>query len=331
MTSSTSIHPASPRDLEAKSTARASASKAGTHIEADVAYLDLSAPEHKALFEADASEEYQYDIYRFMRSAVTHGEPLYPCPSSSAAAPSTSSVSARGSTRNASIVAGGASSVIARGKRSENGCRKVPLPRQEKQQLEKKQHDKNEGEDQDGVCSWERHTPLTNLVWLHFVLHKLIAQLAPDAAASFHSTTSTSVDDAAECLGASTKTQSTTNTRTASTQRHRSRKQKLNEDKSPQDDAWERAEQTLQSSLNHKVSELQQLLRLEQLGARSRGWYRVFSPSSSSSSSSPAGRGETGEVAEVCRDGVEGAQGAAALVEWALVEKFWLGWDDVLG
>lgn len=42
--------------------------------EAEVAYLDLE--KDTALFTGDASEEYQYEIYRYMRGAVFYGDPL---------------------------------------------------------------------------------------------------------------------------------------------------------------------------------------------------------------------------------------------------------------
>ncbi|KAH7044031.1 hypothetical protein B0J12DRAFT_577970 [Macrophomina phaseolina] len=42
--------------------------------ESEIAYLDLE--EEPAIFEADAEEEYQYEIYRFMRSVMYLGDPL---------------------------------------------------------------------------------------------------------------------------------------------------------------------------------------------------------------------------------------------------------------
>jgi serine/threonine-protein kinase haspin len=40
----------------------------------EVAYLDLN--KDPALFQGDASEEYQYNIYRYMRGAALFGGPL---------------------------------------------------------------------------------------------------------------------------------------------------------------------------------------------------------------------------------------------------------------
>ncbi|KAI5357118.1 putative serine/threonine-protein kinase haspin [Septoria linicola] len=44
-----------------------------------IAYTDLSTPSQAALFEGDSTEEYQYDIYRYMRGALYFDQPLYPC------------------------------------------------------------------------------------------------------------------------------------------------------------------------------------------------------------------------------------------------------------
>ena len=44
--------------------------------EPEVAYLDLD--KDQALFSGDAEEEYQYEIYRYMRSCVYFDEPLVP-------------------------------------------------------------------------------------------------------------------------------------------------------------------------------------------------------------------------------------------------------------
>ncbi|KAF2215122.1 hypothetical protein CERZMDRAFT_82189 [Cercospora zeae-maydis SCOH1-5] len=43
-----------------------------------IAYTDLSLPHHKSLFEGDSTEEYQYDIYRYMRGALYFDHPFHP-------------------------------------------------------------------------------------------------------------------------------------------------------------------------------------------------------------------------------------------------------------
>jgi serine/threonine-protein kinase haspin len=82
--------------------------------DSSAAYKDLAF--EPALFEGDSTEEYQYDIYRYMRSAIFLDDP------------------------------------------HTNFPRKLPLAAEER--------------------SWVQYHPITNLIWLHFVLYKLIEQLA---------------------------------------------------------------------------------------------------------------------------------------------------------
>ncbi|KAI5207866.1 hypothetical protein E4T39_01828 [Aureobasidium subglaciale] len=82
--------------------------------EEDVAYLDLE--RDLSLFEGDAEVEYQYEIYRYMRSAMYLGEPL--------------------------------GDLWERWDEAEESGR-----------------------------TWKGYHPQTNLVWLHFVLHKLAEQI----------------------------------------------------------------------------------------------------------------------------------------------------------
>jgi serine/threonine-protein kinase haspin len=92
--------------------------------EEDVAYLDLE--RDLALFEGDAEEEYQYEIYRYMRSAMYLGEPL--------------------------------GDLWERWDEAEESGR-----------------------------TWKGYHPQTNLVWLHFVLHKLAEQIEwPSSGKRYH-------------------------------------------------------------------------------------------------------------------------------------------------
>ena len=79
-----------------------------------VAYKDLAS--EPSLFEGDSTEEYQYDIYRYMRSAIFLDDPHADFP------------------------------------------RKLPSAARER--------------------SWEQYHPISNLIWLHFILYKLIEQLS---------------------------------------------------------------------------------------------------------------------------------------------------------
>lgn len=85
-----------------------------TEGEEDVAFLDLE--RDLSLFEGDAEEEYQYEIYRYMRSAMFLGEPL--------------------------------GDLWERWDEAESSGR-----------------------------TWKGYHPQTNLVWLHFILHKLGEQI----------------------------------------------------------------------------------------------------------------------------------------------------------
>ena len=84
----------------------------------NIAYHDLSTLSDTSLFEGDSTEEYQYDIYRYMRGALLLDNPL-------ADFSSTQIITAA----------------------AESGR------------------------------SWSEYHPVTNLVWLHFVLYKLLEQV----------------------------------------------------------------------------------------------------------------------------------------------------------
>ncbi|KAL9056256.1 MAG: hypothetical protein Q9162_003047 [Coniocarpon cinnabarinum] len=86
----------------------------------DLAYLDLE--KDLDVFEGDGDKDYQYDIYRYMRSAVLYGDAV-----ADIEPPSLSTVP-----------------------RSRRGKQKDP---------------------------WRAHNPVTNLIWLHFILYKLTEQL----------------------------------------------------------------------------------------------------------------------------------------------------------
>lgn len=55
----------------------------------ETAFHDLSMPSSASIFEGDSTEEYQYDIYRYMRGCVLVGDPYYTPPESPAAPPTT--------------------------------------------------------------------------------------------------------------------------------------------------------------------------------------------------------------------------------------------------
>lgn len=93
-----------------------------------IAFFDLSKDD--AIFAGDASEEYQYEIYRFMRSAVFLHDPAAPFPET-------------------------LSTKKGKGKNPRNPSRNLHAPA-------------------DAARVWRESHRLTNLVWLHFVLFKLL-------------------------------------------------------------------------------------------------------------------------------------------------------------
>ncbi|KAH6643712.1 hypothetical protein C7974DRAFT_438691 [Boeremia exigua] len=114
----------------------------------EVAYLDLN--KDPALFEGDASEEYQYEIYRYMRGAALYNNPLQSAPSPPRAQdPASPPATPRRSPRKNTHIRFGE-------------IPETPQPSRTPPQ------DTN---------IWRAHHPLTNLVWAHFLLHKLLAHL----------------------------------------------------------------------------------------------------------------------------------------------------------
>jgi serine/threonine-protein kinase haspin len=120
--------------------------------ESDVAWLDLN--KDPAIFEGDASEEYQYEIYRYMRGAALYNNPLQNEPSE-VSRPLTPR---RSPCKNTHIRFDEAES-------PRRSPRKVaPEP------IEKAPQN-----------VWQQFHPKTNLVWAHFLLHKLLNYLEESA------------------------------------------------------------------------------------------------------------------------------------------------------
>ena len=110
----------------------------------EVAYLDLN--KDQGLFEGDASEEYQYEIYRYMRGAALYNNPLQSEPSPESQTPATPRRSPRKNTH------------IRFGEIPETPQKPCPASRKD-------------------ANIWRQFHPKTNLVWTHFLLHKLLNHL----------------------------------------------------------------------------------------------------------------------------------------------------------
>jgi len=109
------VRPGSPYSIDSTpSRSCSSPSSSPSTEEQEIAYLDLATLPY--LFTGDATEEYQYDVYRFMRNAMYFSEPL-------------------------------------------------------------QDYSTHAAEAKDMGRSWFGFHPQTNLVWLHFVLRKLMAGL----------------------------------------------------------------------------------------------------------------------------------------------------------
>lgn len=104
---------------------------------AEIAYLDLSKDSH--IFAGDSAEEYQYEIYRYMRSAVFLDDALARYPPAGAPLPSSPPPHP-----------------------TPPHSHPQPLPAPHPAAGETR--------------SWSQFHPQTNLIWLHFVLHTLLKQ-----------------------------------------------------------------------------------------------------------------------------------------------------------
>ncbi|OAK99414.1 hypothetical protein IQ06DRAFT_294769 [Phaeosphaeriaceae sp. SRC1lsM3a] len=135
-----------------------SSSSASAPSDLDIAWLDLN--KDPALFEGDASEEYQYEIYRYMRGAALFNNPMQ----QNAAEPSL-----------------------------------PPTPRRSPRKNTHIRFDSDDSDSSHEVTSstptrteenvWKSFHPKTNLVWTHFLLHKLLTHL--EACEAIPSTLST--------------------------------------------------------------------------------------------------------------------------------------------
>lgn len=129
--------------------------------DADVAYLDLD--KDPAIFQGDASEEYQYEIYRYMRGAAIMGNPMN-------FQPPAYNDDSQESDPDAAISS-------------------PPLNTHIRFDDDDDDDDNQPQQTPDNPSSpWRSFHPKTNLVWLHFLLHKLFAHLSSVSPSPPHNT-----------------------------------------------------------------------------------------------------------------------------------------------
>ncbi|KAH7112898.1 hypothetical protein B0J11DRAFT_446502 [Dendryphion nanum] len=127
--------------------------KTDSSSSAEVAYLDLN--KDPALFQGDAESEYQYEIYRYMRGVVLSQNPLAQTPSSSRpTTPDYTPETPRRSPR----------------KHFDSSVPSTPQRSPRKSRPTESQSPPTD--------IWKRFHPKTNLIWAHFILHKLLENLA---------------------------------------------------------------------------------------------------------------------------------------------------------
>lgn len=118
--------------------------------EREVAFLDLN--KNMTIFNGDATEEYQYEIYRYMRGAVFYNDPLQ----SSSISPENLDTPRRSPRKTAQHIRFDDPETPTRRspRKSMMNCYRYPPP-----------------------DIWRHFHPKTNLVWAHFVLYMLLEHL----------------------------------------------------------------------------------------------------------------------------------------------------------
>ncbi|PVH99138.1 hypothetical protein DM02DRAFT_440428 [Periconia macrospinosa] len=146
-----------PTDSSSLAIPPSSANSSSTSIpvlgEEDVAYLDLG--KDPSLFEGDASEEYQYEIYRYMRGIVLYNDPLQNSPPIYSL-PDTSRRSPRKTAQHIRFDEEGDAEMLVRRSPRKLAASKTIAPPSD---------------------IWKSFHPRTNLVWAHFILSKLLQHL----------------------------------------------------------------------------------------------------------------------------------------------------------
>jgi serine/threonine-protein kinase haspin len=162
----------------------------GNDEDVEVAFLDLN--KDPALFQGDASEEYQYEIYRYMRGAALFGDPLQGAwepeeeeqeqeqEQEQEPEPEEEEEEEEEESQNAPVAPKKNTHIRFDAEEEEDTSIKPSTPSSQNalasEQPEEAGEEEVEVEDED-ANPWRTFHPQTNLVWLHFLLHKLLHHL----------------------------------------------------------------------------------------------------------------------------------------------------------
>ncbi|KAF2646308.1 hypothetical protein P280DRAFT_464554 [Massarina eburnea CBS 473.64] len=139
---------------------KSNTSVSGSPTEPEVAYLDLN--KDTGIFSGDASEEYQYEIYRYMRGVVLYQDPLRNSPPKPniLAVPDTFDTPRRSPRKTAQLT-----------RFDDDGIPETMTPRRSPRKC-------MTGRSWDPPSDiWKSFHPKTNLIWAHFILFKLLEHL----------------------------------------------------------------------------------------------------------------------------------------------------------
>lgn len=135
--------------------AAASAGRGGEEGDDQVAYIDLANDPH--LFYGDSAEEYQYDIYRYMRGSIYYSSPYARFPNDGSPDPTSPEQEHENENEDENENEG-----------KEQEEPPLPTPPTSAQMAEIA-HQTNR--------SWRQFHPQTNLVWLHYILYMLLENM----------------------------------------------------------------------------------------------------------------------------------------------------------
>ncbi|KNG48121.1 haspin protein kinase protein [Stemphylium lycopersici] len=154
----------------------------GADEDVDVAYLDLD--KDPAIFEGDASEEYQYEIYRYMRGVALFNNPLqFQPPQMTEAEEDVEEEEEEEEEEKEEEKEGAQIPATPRRSPRKNTHIRFDAEDEEQKSPTKPTPEVPQEQQKQDMSLWSSFHPKTNLVWLHFLLHKLLNHLSSLSAA----------------------------------------------------------------------------------------------------------------------------------------------------